>query len=318
MKAAPAQKKPKMSKNPKAKKKPSMFRQFAVWYDNLPGIVKDGINQSLMNAATLDYRAGPQGNRMSARARAQNKPRPLSTQRGFVDVNGRFLNPMQTQKALAKPPGKVDVPPKKTAAAPAGTPRSQNVRQRTVMVPIGTQATDDLSPVMVPERVKYGNGGLGTSRVDGDLQPVIVSARRVGSRQGVADAVSNRTAATRAGAAKTATATRAGTRSTGVLAGGISLDPFIRDILRLATTRTSPARQQVGTAIPLVPSLTRQPTQPLTQFQPATRTKTDTCECDKPKKKRQPRPPRSECWTGTYTQRGKGISYRRRAMVPCS
>lgn len=42
----------------------------------------------------------------------------------------------------------------------------------------------------------------------------------------------------------------------------------------------------------------------------------DSCNCPKPKK-RKPRPPRNECWKGTYVQRARGISYTKREMVPC-
>jgi len=41
----------------------------------------------------------------------------------------------------------------------------------------------------------------------------------------------------------------------------------------------------------------------------------DKCSCTKTKSK--PRKPRDECWTGTYTQKAKGITYLRRRRVPC-
>lgn len=42
------------------------------------------------------------------------------------------------------------------------------------------------------------------------------------------------------------------------------------------------------------------------------------CDCEKPKKKRKPRAARTTCYTGTFTQRAKGISYKRRDQVPCT
>lgn len=44
----------------------------------------------------------------------------------------------------------------------------------------------------------------------------------------------------------------------------------------------------------------------------------DQCDCKEEKtKERKPRPPRVVCYQGTYTQRAKGIIYRRRRQVPC-
>lgn|SRR5512139_1943509 len=43
----------------------------------------------------------------------------------------------------------------------------------------------------------------------------------------------------------------------------------------------------------------------------------DPCAAAKQKDKKPPRPPRNECWSGTYRQLSKGIIYRRRRRVPC-
>lgn len=59
--------------------------------------------------------------------------------------------------------------------------------------------------------------------------------------------------------------------------------------------------------------------QPLPDIGPVPLEALDRCNCPKPRKREsKPKPPRTVCWQGTYTQRAKGISYARRRQVPCS
>ena len=79
--------------------------------------------------------------------------------------------------------------------------------------------------------------------------------------------------------------------------------------------------------VPSLPDLTDSPftsvgNQPVLNLalgaQPSPQQQLDKCKCDeKKKKKREPRPPRTICYKGTYTQRSRGISYSRGKQVPC-
>ena len=46
----------------------------------------------------------------------------------------------------------------------------------------------------------------------------------------------------------------------------------------------------------------------------------DPCDCKKEKTKAKdtkPRPPRTQCYTGTYTETARGLIKKRRELVPC-
>lgn len=108
-------------------------------------------------------------------------------------------------------------------------------------------------------------------------------------------------------------------------APGVTLEPFGDPfVVPIAPPRvipiTPPGPAPVGTQPYMPPGLDvfDDPLGFETETQPQPK-RADGCECEKPeKKKRQPKPPRAECWQGTYTQRAKGIVYARKRRVPCT
>lgn len=93
-------------------------------------------------------------------------------------------------------------------------------------------------------------------------------------------------------------------------------DPFALPPLPTTVTPRPPSVVPIGPigdllVDPIIPTLqpTRQPP----------RTEADRCNCEekKDKKPKKKKPPREECWQGTYTQKSRGIVYARKRRVPC-
>lgn len=102
----------------------------------------------------------------------------------------------------------------------------------------------------------------------------------------------------------------------------LPLDALIADAIGYVSRRSAGARQAASTlgAITLATGRQAQPslTDPLTMFAP--NYANDPCDCKaqgKKKSERQPRKPRSQCWTGTYTETATGLRKTRRTEVPC-
>jgi len=104
---------------------------------------------------------------------------------------------------------------------------------------------------------------------------------------------------------------------------GLSVESLLTDALGYLTRRSPASSKASRNAFPGLattgkPAPRTEP-KPLTAYAPGYADPTnDQCDCESKKKPRMPRQPRSQCWTGTYTETKTGLRKARREQVPCS
>lgn len=274
-----------------------------------------GIDAMLSNAAAVAFPGGlPASARpvtRSPRAIAQSRPPLLSRQRGSVGPAPsraeRMLDESELDRLLARPL------------------RSQSPITRTRAVPPGGSSSS-------------------SSSTPGDLDPVQVTAKKVGTnasaRSGAGTAAKNvaypgsgpgaASAGTRGkpGSAPGSTGRAApksripGTSRSTARAPVVSLDALLNPLLKSLTKRTTSQRPSFSVVGPGPSSPAAGPRSTPAAYAPMTQTwfqrdAGEPCKCTGTRNKGKPRQPRSVCYRGTYIETAKGLKKVRREQVPC-
>lgn len=305
------------------------LRHFQVWYDDLPGPVRDGIEYAGNNPAGAPGVAGP---------RVKLPPLPgtgsRSSQRGFIMGTGpRTVSkaPGHSEPDYWNPnaPGArlpVNRPPPRAAPPQAAPQPARPMAVPKLYEPVPTAPEVLTQPQ--PQRAAPG-GKPDTSRTaPGDatkpVHPGLGSTTATPSTHRLPAAAGPPTA--RPG--KTGTGTRVARATTAapfLSFGALFANPFGKPSRGPANALSRTRAVGPTTAPATAPA--RQPT--LTQFLPGAvtsrsataRDRNRDCKCpetDKKKKKSKPREPRTECWTGTYTETAKSSKKTRLQQVPCT
>jgi len=244
----------------------------------------------------------------AAAARAIGKQQAAARARSTMRPVARGIYPQPVPGEFDPKPGEELAP----AVAPGGGDELAPVK-----VPKRYQS--DISPVEVPERRKYGNGGLGT----GAGEPIRARSGSAPSMPGTGGKPQS------AGKPATGTTSRGGTKAvprTVARSTVLPLDALLNAAASALAKRTPKGRNSFpGLGATSPGTGTRPGTAPQTRPQPdymnnypGAPGRTGTCDCATGlKKQRKPRKPRSECWAGSYTETAKGIKKTRREQVSC-
>jgi len=283
------------------------LRAFSVWYDNLPQPVRDGTEYVANNPM------GMPGTTLPRSGRPAPSPSPgtgtRSAQRGFVapELVPLIANPPAVPRAVpparaprlipgADPLTQPQPAPARTAPAmPGGVEPTPTAPQTSVPEFYEPDVRTAIERVAAPQPVYPGPGPAtatpGTTRSPGTVGPSTAKPGKTGTR-------------------------------TPVALPSLGKIVLPADALLTYAVGTLPRRSSAaGTISPGVGPATARTRQafadPLPGMSPQ-RTRTNECECEKPKAKdRRPRPPRSQCFTGTYTETARGLIKRKRQQVPC-
>jgi len=280
------------------------LRAFDAFYATLPVAVRDGIEYAANNPMGMPGTTVP-------RPRPPPTPAPgtRAAQKGFVapelvplianpPTPARVTPPTRAPRLIpgADPLTQPTPAPARTAPAMPGIEPAPTAPQTSIPEFYEPDLRTALDRVVAPQPVYPGPGPAttkpSTPRVPGPTGPSTAKPGKTGTRTPVAlpslgkVVLSPDALLTYAIGTLPRRSTAAGTISPGV------------------GPTTAPARPTAGTALAT-----------LTQTQRANQ---DNCDCEKPKKKdRRPRPPRSQCYTGTYTETARGLIKRKRTQVPC-
>jgi hypothetical protein len=292
----------------KASKPRRALRYFGVWYDSLPGPVRDGIEYAGNNPA------GAPGISTAPRVKLPQRSAPRGKQRGYLDtgISQRTrVSPSDPYRPLpmSRPPPRNTAPPSaKPPQAPPQPMRSAPLPKFYETAPTAPEVSTQTKTVSPGGQTNPGRTAPGPA-----TQPVHPGPGRAAPAPSPArmPAPAGPTAPRTGKTGSRSTVARAPVGSVGLFALPLLVDPFGKPKRGFATAlKASPS------PFPATSPATKPSARTVAQVMTGS---TDPCNCPhgKRKKPRGERKPRTECFTGTYTETARGISKKRSTQVPC-